>query len=212
MTDTCERARGAPRLGVIGGTFDPPHMAHLVLAETARVQLSLDQVLFVPVGDPPHKQTEPITRASVRAALVEAAICHNSAFTLSRADLDRPGPHYTVDMLDVVHSHHPGAELYLLLGGDSLAEFGTWWRPERIVARACLAVMARPGSDVDLANLEEAVPGIRARIRHLDVPALDVSSTDLRRRRREGLPIRYLVPEAVVAYLQQHPLYVDNPP
>lgn len=198
------------QVGILGGTFDPPHVAHLVLAETARVQLTLDEVLFVPVGQPPHKVERPITEACHRVGLVEAAIGDHPAFSLSRVDLDRIGPHYTVDMLELLRGMYPGAGLHLLLGGDSLAEFHTWWDPAGIAARARLAVMVRPGWQVDLTDLEQTVPGIRSRISQLDVPVLGISSTDLRRRVREGLPIRYLVPSPVAAYIRDHRLYTGD--
>lgn len=196
------------RLGVLGGTFDPPHCGHLVMAETARVQLSLDRVLFVPAGEPPHKPDRPITPAHHRAAMVAAAIADNPAFVLSPVDLDRPGPHYTVDMLALLEGEYPGARLFFLLGGDSLAEFLTWRDPAGIVQRVHLAVMKRPGWEADLTALEKAIPGVRERLVWLDTPRLDISGTDLRRRVRRGLPLRYLVPPAVEEYIRQHRLYL----
>lgn len=195
------------RLGVLGGTFDPPHYGHLALAETARVQLRLARVLFVPAGDPPHKPGHPLTPAVHRAAMVEAAIADNPAFALSRADLDRPGPHYTVDMLALLREAFPGAELYFLMGSDSLVEFPTWRDPARIVRQATLGVMERPGWTADMDALERHIPGIRERVVWLDAPRLDLSARDLRRRVREGLPVRYLVPPAVETYIQEHRLY-----
>lgn len=195
------------RLGVLGGTFDPPHYGHLALAETARVQLRLARVLFVPAGDPPHKPGHPLTPAVHRAAMVEAAIADNPAFALSRADLDRPGPHYTVDMLALLREAFPGAELYFLMGSDSLVEFPTWRDPARIVRQATLGVMERPGWAADMDALERHIPGIRERVVWLDAPRLDLSARDLRRRVREGLPVRYLVPPAVETYIQEHRLY-----
>jgi len=195
------------RLGVLGGTFDPPHYGHLALAEAARVQLRLDRVLFVLAGQPPHKPGRPITPAHHRVAMVEAAIADNPAFALSRVDLDRPGPHYTVEMLALLRQEYPGAELYFLMGGDSLAEFLTWRDPAGIVRQACLAVMQRHGCEPDLAALERAVPGIRERLVWLDVPYLDITASDLRRRVRQGLPLRYLVPPPVAVYIREHRLY-----
>jgi nicotinate-nucleotide adenylyltransferase len=197
------------RLGVIGGTFDPPHYAHLVLAETARVQLGLDCVLFVPAGQPPHKSGRPLASAADRAALVEAAIADNPAFRLSRVDLDRPGPHFTVETLALLQAQNPTAELYLLIGGDSLAELHHWRDPAGVVRQARLAVMPRPGWHADMDALERLHPGIGARITWLDAPALDLSSTDLRRRLHAGLPVRYLVPPAVEAYLREHALHME---
>jgi nicotinate-nucleotide adenylyltransferase len=197
------------RLGVLGGTFDPPHYGHLALAETARVQLGLARVLFVPAGDPPHKPNYPLSPAVHRAAMVQAAIADNPAFVLSRVDLDRPGPHYTVDMLALLRGMFAGAEFYFLMGGDSLAEFLTWRDPAGIVRQATLAVMERPGWTADIHALEREIPGIREHLVWLDAPRLDLSATDLRRRVREGLPIRYLVPPAVEAYIREHCLYTE---
>lgn len=195
------------RLGILGGTFDPPHVGHLVLAETARVQLQLDCILFVVAGRPPHKPDRPITRDHHRVAMVEAAIAGNPAFAVSRVDLDRPGPHYTVETLSLLQQEYPGAELFFLVGGDSLAQFLTWRHPAGILRQARLAVMPRPGYEPDLAALERALPGMRERLTWLDAPFLDVSASDLRRRVREGLPIRYLVPPPVEAYVREHRLY-----
>ncbi len=196
-----------PRLGVIGGTFDPPHCGHLVLAEDAHVQLRLDRVLFVLAGQPPHKPGRPITPVHHRVAMVEVAIADNPAFALSRVDLDRPGPHYTVEMLALLRQEHPEAELFFLMGGDSLAEFPAWRDPAGIVRQARLAVMQRPGYEPDLAALERTVPGIRERLVWLDAPYLDIASSDLRRRARGGLPLRYLVPLPVEDYIHAHRLY-----
>lgn len=208
----------APRLGVLGGTFDPPHYGHLVLAECARVQLRLTSVLFVPAGQPPHKPRRPITSARHREAMVEAAIRDNAAFSLSRVDLRRPGPHYTVDMLSLLQEEHPGADLYFLIGGDSLAEFPSWRDPAGILRQARLAVMSRPGwgdqgshapAEV-LESVEQGLPGIRDRLDWVDAPRLAISGTDLRRRVREQLPIRYLVPPPVASYVRKHGLYLDQ--
>jgi len=195
------------RLGVLGGTFDPPHYGHLALAEAAREQLNLSRVLFVPAGEPPHKPGRPITPAHHRAAMVEAAIADNPAFVLSRVDLDRPGPHYTVDMLTLLEREYPRGILFFLMGSDSLVEFPTWRDPAGIIRKAVLAVMNRPGYLVDWNLLEQAVPGIRGRVVFLDAPLLDISASDLRRRAREGHSLRYLVPPPVEAYIREHGLY-----
>lgn len=194
-------------LGILGGTFDPPHYGHLALAENARVQLRLDRVLFVLAGQPPHKPEHPPTPLYHRTAMVQAAIADNPAFTLSRVDLDRPGPHYTVDTLTLLQQEHPGVELVFLMGGDSLAEFPHWRDPGDIARLARLAVMRRPGYEPDLEALEQAVPGLRERLLWIDAPLLALSSSDLRRRVREGLPLRYLVPPPVEAYICEHHLY-----
>jgi len=197
----------AQTLGILGGTFDPPHYGHLALAENARVQLGLDHVLFVLAGQPPHKPDRPITPANHRAAMVEAAIDGNSAFAISRVDVDRPGPHYTVEMLALLRREHPQAELVFLMGGDSLAQFLTWRDPSGIVRQARLAVMRRPGHTSEMERLEQSIAGIRERVVWLDAPCMDIASSDLRRCVREGLPLRYLVPPAVEDYICEHRLY-----
>jgi nicotinate-nucleotide adenylyltransferase len=199
------------RLGVLGGTFDPPHYGHLALAENARVQLDLGRVLFAPAGQPPHKPDRPITPAHHRVVMVEAAIADNPAFVLSRVDMDRAGPHYTVEMLALLQQEYPAAELFFLMGGDSLSKFLTWRDPAGIVRQARLAVMRRPGREPNVAALERAVPGICERLVWLDVPHLDVSSSGLRQRVRHGLPLRYLVPPPVEAYVREQRLYEALP-
>ncbi|OQY23282.1 MAG: nicotinic acid mononucleotide adenylyltransferase [Chloroflexi bacterium] len=194
-------------MGILGGTFDPPHYGHLALAENARVQLRLDRVLFVLAGQPPHKPEQPITPARHRAALVEAAIADNPAFAISCVDLDRPGPHYTVEMLALLRRKHPQADLFFLIGGDSLTQFLAWRDPAGIARQARLAVMQRPGYEPDLGALEQAVPGISERLAWLDAPRLDIASSDLRRRVCAELPLRYLVPPPVESYIREHHLY-----
>jgi nicotinate-nucleotide adenylyltransferase len=142
--------------------------------------------------------------------MVEAAIAGNSGFSLSRVDLDRPGPHYTVDMLALLQQEYPGAALYFLMGGDSLAEFTSWRDPSGIVEMARVVVMDRSGWEADLPSLAEQVPAIQDRLALLDAPYLEISGTDLRRRVRGGLPIRYLVPPAVERYVVEHCLYLDE--
>jgi nicotinate-nucleotide adenylyltransferase len=204
------RVTNPQSLGVLGGTFDPPHYGHLALAENARVQLELDRVLFVPAGQPPHKTNRPTTPAHHRAAMVQAAIADHPAFALSRVDLDRPGPHYTVEMLALLGQAYPGADLYFLIGGDSLAEFPTWRDSAGILRLARLAVMQRPGWEAALESLERDTPGIREGLVWLDAPHLGISGTDLRRRARRGLPLRYLVPAPVEVYVREHHLYQDG--
>lgn len=194
-------------LGILGGTFDPPHYGHLALAENGRVQLHLDRVLFVPAGQQPLKPNRPTTPAHHRVAMVEAAIADNSAFAVSRVDLDRAGPHYTVEMLALLHQEYPEAELFFLMGEDSLADFPAWRDPVSIVRQARLAVMHRPGCEPDMGLLEQAIPSLCERLDWLDVPPLDIAASDLRRRAREGLPLRYLVPPPVEAYIREHCLY-----
>ena len=197
-------------LGILGGTFDPPHYGHLALAENGLAQLRLERVLFVPAGQQPLKRNRDTTPAHHRAALVEAAIADNPAFTLSRVDLDRPGPHYTTDTLALLQEAHPDASLFFLIGSDSLAQLPAWRDAAGIVQQARLAVMRRPGWEVDLAALEQAVPGIGQCLDWLDTPCLDIAASDLRRRVRQGLPLRYLVPPPVESYINKHRLYTGD--
>ena len=195
------------RLGVLGGTFDPPHYGHLVLAEAASAQLGLARVLFVPAGQPPHKPGRPIAPPLHRETMVALAIAGREKFALSRADLDRPGPHYTADLLAILRRAYPGAALYFLMGSDSLAQFLTWRDPPRIIAQAVLAVLRRPGWQADLSELEQEAPGIGERLVWLEATAYKVSASEIRRRVGERLPISGLVPPAVEAYIHKHRLY-----
>jgi nicotinate-nucleotide adenylyltransferase len=211
MTKTKSQIPSLKSLGILGGTFDPPHYGHLTLAENARVQLQLDCVLFVPAGQQPLKRNRAITPAHHRAAMVKAAIADNPAFSLSRAELDRPGPHYTTDTLALLQEAHPKTKMVFVIGSDSLAQLAAWHDPAGIVQQARLAAMPRPGWEVDLEELEQTVPGIRERLTWLDTPCLDIAASDLRRRARQGLPLRYLVPPAVEAYIREHHLYETLP-
>jgi len=198
------------RLGILGGTFDPPHYGHLILAELAADSLALDRVLFAPAADPPHKGA-PRASAEQRTALVERAIAGNPRFALSRVDLDRPGPHYTVDMLRLLRQEFPGAELVFLIGGDSLRDLPMWSRPGELIQLARLGVMRRPGSALNLARLERDIPGIRARVDWIDAPQIDISATGIAHRVSAGLSIRYQTPDAVRASIEAHNLYRNDP-
>ncbi len=201
------------RLGVFGGTFDPVHYGHLVAAEEVRYRLGLDKVLFVPAGTPPHKLDQDITPTRHRLAMLELAIASNPGFAISRVDIDRHGPCYTVDTLALLHQEYgPGAELYFLMGMDSLADILTWKDPERLIRLARIVVVGRPGFQADVDELDKVLPGAAERICIVDTPLMEVSSSDIRQRVREGAPIRYQVPEAVEAYIRAHRLYVGNGP
>ena len=195
------------RLGILGGTFDPPHIAHLVMADQARSQLNLSRVLVVLAGQPPHKLGRPVTPIEHRLAMTQLAIADDPSLALSRVEVDRPGPHYTVDTLAELRAAHPEDDLYLLIGSDSLRDLMAWRDPARIVAQARLAVMRRPDAEPDMCALEVAIPGIGAQVEWVDAPWLDVSSHDIQRRVRAGLSIRHLVPAAVERYIVEHGLY-----
>jgi nicotinate-nucleotide adenylyltransferase len=199
------------RLGVLGGTFDPIHYAHLAIAEEARTQLGLEPVWFVPAGQPPHKPDVTIAPAHHRLAMLELALASNSHFRISRVDLERPGPCYTVDTLALLREEWgPRVELYFIIGADSLREMHSWYRPKRIMELALLAVAPRPGNQLHLGELERDLPGLSRRVRIIEAPLLDISATGLRQRVREGKSIRYYVPEDVEAYILAHGLYQDR--
>jgi nicotinate-nucleotide adenylyltransferase len=199
------------RLGILGGTFDPPHFGHLRLAEAARAQLSLDKVLFAPAGVQPLKQDRPATAPAQRARMVELAIAANSRFALSRADLDRPGPHYTVDLLAIVQRQYPQAALWFIVGEDSLSDLLRWRDPARIIQLARLAVLRRPGYEPDWATLDRALPDLGARIDWIEHAEIDISASDIRQRVRRGMSIAPFVPAQVIDYLVAQHLYVDSP-
>jgi nicotinate-nucleotide adenylyltransferase len=197
------------RLGLLGGSFDPVHMAHLLMAETVREALALDLVLFVPVGMQPLKQGRPVTPAEHRVRMLELALDRNPHFGISRVDVDRPGPSYTVDTLRQLREQWQveGLQLWFIVGADALASFPMWRDPSGILSQARLAVVRRPGTAVDTAALEARLPGIMASVDWVDAPLVEISATDIRARAGEGRSIRYRVPEAVREYIETHRLY-----
>ncbi len=200
----------ATRVGVIGGTFDPIHIAHLVIAEEARVRLDLERVVFVPAGTPPHKVDYDLSSAEHRLAMVELAIATNPYFVLSRVDIERSGPCYTVETIKLLKDKWgPGVEIYFIMGQDSLVDILTWHEPQRLIQLCHLVVLGRPGYKANLEELEALLPGVTSRTHILNSPELAISSSDIRQRVREGLPIKYQVPEAVEEYIYAHGLYRD---
>jgi nicotinate (nicotinamide) nucleotide adenylyltransferase/non-canonical purine NTP pyrophosphatase (RdgB/HAM1 family) len=197
----------ARRLGVFGGTFDPVHVGHLIAAAEVQSALRLDAVLFVPAADPPHKRGVRKTPADHRTAMLALAIAGNAWFAISRADLDRPGPHFTVHLLELLRDENPDAKLFFLLGTDSLAELLTWHAPERLGGLATLVVVSRPGEQPDMGALEARIPGLRADLENVSMPLVGVSATDIRARVRSGRTIRYQVPDRVAEYIARHGLY-----
>lgn len=194
--------------GVFGGSFDPIHYGHLALAETARVQLGLDQVLFVPVGQPPHKDEGLLSAPEHRLAMLHLALENNPGFAVSHVDLERPGPHYTVEMLSIIREQMPEVtRWFFLMGEDSLHDLGSWRDPEEILRQVTLAVMPRVGKRADVMALRARFPLLAERLVWLDVPPVYYSATELRLRVRKGLPLRYLVPPDVEAYIQEQALY-----
>ena len=195
------------RLGVLGGTFDPVHTGHLVLAEQAREQLRLDRVLWVPAGDPWRKAGEPVSPAEDRLVMVRLAIEGNDAFEVSTTELDRVGPTYTLDTLQQLHGEYAAEELFFLLGLDALADLPNWHKPAELIRLALLGVARRGDEQPRLAELERQMPGLEERVRWVEMPRLDISGTELRRRASEGRSLRYLVPPAVAFYVREHGLY-----
>ena len=193
------------KIGLLGGTFDPPHIGHLILAETARSQLGLERVLFLPVGQPTHKTS--LTPAAHRVAMTALAIAGNPCFELDLTDSERPPPHYTVDLLPLLQKRWPDGELWLLLGGDSLRDLPTWHRPAELMERVRFAVLDRPGAEIDWVTLSLALPGLANRVRMLQGASVDLSSTFLRQILSTGGRARYLVPDPVLAYIASHTLY-----
>lgn len=195
------------RLGLLGGTFDPPHYGHLVAAQEVAWRLELDRVLFLPAHQNPLKAGESSSSAEDRCEMVRLAIADNATLELSRLDVDRPPPSYTVDLLRLLHTPH--CELFFIGGADILPELPRWRAPDEILRLARLVVVNRPGAPPpDIAALE---PGARERVEIVRVPGVAIAARELRRRVRSGQPIRYLVPPAVEQYILDHGLYVSDP-
>lgn len=201
------RANSSLKIGLLGGTFDPPHWGHLWLAESACIQLSLDKVLFLPVGQPPHKSDRQITAVPHRIQMVSLAIQDNSNFFLDTTDCDRLPPHSTVTLLPLIRQAYPEAQFWLLLGGDSLRDLPTWVEPAQLITLCRLAVLPRPGAKIDWAKLETAVPRIKAAVEILSGPTLSLSATAIRNWVKSERSSRYLLPTSVATYIQKHQLY-----
>ncbi len=196
------------RLGVMGGTFDPIHYGHLVAAQEAATTLDLDRVLFIPVWQPPHKADEPSASPEDRLCMVRLAVADNTHFEVSTIEIERAGLSYTVDTLQGLADTYQGAVLYFIVGMDSLADLPKWHDPARILRLARIAALHRPGwATVDLAALAHELPESNGRVDLVEMPELDISSTELRERIRGGRPVRYLVPDTVAAYLAERDLY-----
>lgn len=200
----------APLIGIFGGTFDPPHLGHLILAAEALSQLKLDRLLWVLTPDPPHKPAQPITSLLDRLAMLRLSLAEEPRFEICEVEIKRPGPHYTVETLRLLRDRYPQAGLVFLMGGDSLRDLPTWREPDEIL-RLCefLGVMRRPGDDVDLTALEVALPGVSARVRLVDVPLLEISSSQVRQRVASGAAFRYYLHPQVYDYVLQTGLYCN---
>jgi nicotinate-nucleotide adenylyltransferase len=196
------------RVGILGGTFNPPHVGHLVCAQEAYVQLGLDQVLLAPVREPPHKAIEADPGCEHRVRLCELAVAGDERLAVSRVDADRPGPSWTVDTLRRLHAQAPEHDLTFVVGGDMAYSLPTWREPEAVLELAELGVAEREG--VRRADITEALSGLSGaaeRVRFFEMPRIDVSSSYVRRQILAGRPVRYLVPDAVAEYMRAHDLY-----
>jgi nicotinate-nucleotide adenylyltransferase len=196
-------------IGVLGGTFDPPHIGHLVLAEQAMEQLELDKVIWVPAGDPWRKAEERVSPGADRLAMVRLAVEGREVFEVSIVELEREGPSYTYETLSALQKECPDAGLTFLLGADALRDLPNWREPARIIELAVLGVASRDG-DRALNEGSEAKAGLRERVRWFGMPRLDISGTDIRERVATGRSIRYLVPAAVGQYITEHGLYEQH--
>lgn len=197
------------RIGILGGSFDPPQLGHLILAEYSRESLNLDCILFVPVGDHPVKRDELRLPLRRRLAMLELAIADNPHFGISRADIDREGPHYSADSVKIIRAQQPDAQLYFVMGGDNLRDLPTWERPQELIRCCRLAVMRRADEDIAPDMHDDVLPGLSRQVNMIDVPLLSVwlSSTHVVSRLRAGRSVRYLVPDAVLDYIRAHNLY-----
>jgi len=199
------------RLGIFGGTFDPPHIGHLILAAEAHQQLALDRVLWVLTPHPPHKTDQKVSFQSDRLDLLQAALGGDPHFEISRVDIDRPPPHFAVDTLRLLHAQYPKAVLVFLMGGDSLDDLPQWHTPRDFLLECDeLGVMCRPGRVIDLSELESLLPGASRRVRFLEAPLLEISSTRLREKIAAGDVFRYYFPPAVYDLIIEKRLYRDD--
>lgn len=196
------------RLGIFGGTFDPPHIGHLILASEAHWQLNLDHVLWVLTPYPPHKKEQSITPVEIRIQLVKKAISGNSSFTLSNVDILRPAPHYSVDTVRLLRQKYPESFLIYLMGSDSLADLMDWHTPEAFVEECNeIGVIGRPGEHPDLSKFEMQYPGLTEKVRWVDAPLLEISSTGIRQRVARGLPYKYFLHRKVYTAIETLGLY-----
>ncbi len=193
-------------IGVLGGTFDPIHIGHLIVAEEARIKLGLEEVLFVPAGEPWLKQDRDVTPAIHRVEMVRRAIADNPDFKLSTLEVDRSGPSYTVDTLQALQEQLSETSLFFVLGRDTLAELPLWKEPRKVIQLCRLVVPPRLGSR-DLRHLEESMPGLMTRVVQLDMPVIGISSSGIRHRLAQGMSVRYLVPPGVEAYITEQRIY-----
>ena len=199
-------------IGLFGGTFDPPHIGHLIISAEADAQLGLDRLFWVLTPDPPHKQGQPVTSLDHRLAMVKLAIANNSRFELSYVEINRPGPHYALDTVKIIAAQYPNSDLVYIIGGDSLRDLPSWHRPVELVATLkTVAVLRRPGDSIDLISLEKIIPGLSGKVKYIKAPLLDIAAHEIRQRIANNRPFRYYLPSAVYDYILENHLYRLSP-
>ena len=198
------------RLGIYGGTFNPPHIGHLILASEALHQMKLDRILWVLTPDPPHKPGVKLLPLSDRLELLQAAITSNPRFVISRVDITRPPPHYAADTMQLLTNEYPDANMVYLMGADSLRDLADWHDPQRFI-QVCfkIGVMARPDTKYSLPDLESTYPGIKEKLVFIHAPLLGVSSSDIRNRIKKGLPFQYFLPREVYEIIHRKKFYIE---
>jgi len=198
------------RLGIFGGTFDPPHIGHLILAAEARDQLNLDCTIWVLTPDPPHKQGKKIAPLNHRLSMVELAIEDDDRFSLSHVDIERPGPHYMVDTIRLLREQYSDRELIYLMGGDSLQDLPGWYHANEFLNSVDgIGVMRRPDDEIDLSELLKRLPELKDKLNFVTAPLLEISAHQIRRRVDEKRAYRYYVLPEVYQYIKNKKLYQD---
>ena len=199
------------RIGIFGGSFDPVHLGHLVMAEQCREQGRLDQLWFMPASVPPHKQNRQLASFAQRVEMLTLALSGQPAFHIKELENERSGPSYTVDTLSQIRKTHPDDDIYLIIGADTLLDFPNWRQPQRIVELVALLVADRPGWDMpDVQEVRSRLSlskGVDLRVEVIQMPLINLSSTDIRQRSHDGRSVRYLVPRAVEVYMAEKGLY-----
>ncbi len=199
------------RLGIFGGTFDPPHVGHLILAAEARDQLDLDCTVWVLTPDPPHKRSQNISPVMQRLQMVKLAVGEDARFRLSYVDINRPGPHYSVDTVKELKEEYPGQELIYLMGGDSLQDLPNWHNPHEFLGLLDgIGVMRRPGDDVDLTELLSTLPELSRKLNFVTAPLLEISAQQIRHRARENRAFRYYLLPSIYEYIKRERIYQRN--
>ncbi|HEX2281263.1 MAG TPA: nicotinate-nucleotide adenylyltransferase [Thermomicrobiales bacterium] len=201
-----------PRIGVLGGTFDPVHNGHLYVANALREALDLERILWIPAGRPPHKTGQIVSSDRDRLAMLDLALSGSAADQINTIDIERSGPSYTADTLEILAACLAPARLFFLMGEDSLRDLPTWHDPERLLRAAELAVAARPGVDADLASIARQIPSVLSRVHLVPSEEIAISSSEIRQRVGEHRSIHGLVPAPVEAYIRDHGLYTRQAP